>query len=182
LQKYGPSSYQVPVAYIGLALLAIVVLVSATLLWHPSRSVPRARRRAWSPWLVGLLAFVHGLAWFVLIGLAYFPASSLPGVSPLIPIGMGLAWVGLALIIIRYLSRSQGWGDRQRLALIFGASLASMLGGVLSILSASPLDQVGKLVFDLVAILLFAGLARRLGRRATEASRYSRSTALDPEA
>jgi len=181
LQKYGPSSYQVPWAYVGLALIAIAVLVSVTLLWRPSRSVPRAKRRAWSPWLVGLLAFGHGLAWFVLIGLAYIPASALPGVSPLIPIVIGLAWVGLALLVVGHLSRSQGWGDRQRLALIFGASLASMLGGVLAVLSASPLDQAGKLVFDLVAILLFAGLARRLGRQAPEASRYSGRT-LDPEA
>jgi len=55
-----------------------------------------------------------------------------------------------------------------------------VLVGVLVVLSASPLDQIGKLVFDLIAILLFAELARRLGRQAPEASRYS-GRRLDPE-
>jgi hypothetical protein len=71
----------------------------------------------------------------------------------------------LALLLVGYPAAAQGWQDRQRLALIFGASLASMLGGVLVVLSAAPIDQIGKLVFDVIAIVLFAYLAWRLRRR-----------------
>jgi len=163
LQKYGTSSYQIPPANIGIALVAIVALLISTLLL-PSHARARrtATRRTWPPWLVGLMAFAHGLVWFVLIALAYLPATLLPGVSPLLPIGIAVVWVALALLVVRYLSAAQGWQDRRRLALIFGASLASMLGGVLTILAADPIDQIGKFVFDVIAIILFAYLAWRL--------------------
>ncbi len=98
VQKYGPSTYRVPLVYIGIALILIVELVLATVLRRPS--VPpgtKSTRRAWAPWLVGFLAFGHWLAWFVLIILGYLPATMLPGVSPLLPIGIGLDWAGVAV-------------------------------------------------------------------------------------
>lgn len=166
VQKYGPSTYQIPLRNVGLALIAIIALVSATLLLSPhGRPAPRPPRRTWSPWLVGIMAFGHGLAWFVLIALAYLPATLLPGVSPLLPLIIGVIWVALALLVVKRLSAAPGGGDPQRLALIFGASLASMVGGVLTILTASPLDQISKLVFDVIAVILFVYLAWRLRQR-----------------
>jgi len=163
VQKYGNSSYQIPPVNIGVALVAIVALLISTLLLPSrARASRTSRRRAWPAWLVGLMAFAHGLVWFVLIALAYLPATLFPGVSPLLPIGIGVVWVTLALLVVRYLSAAQGWQDGQRLALIFGASLASMVGGVLTILAAGPIDQIGKFVFDVIAIILFAYLAWRL--------------------
>lgn len=166
LQRYGESTYQIPLINVGTALAVIALLVSSALLIHPhERPVQRPVRRAWPPWLVGPMAFGHGLVWFMLIALAFFPATMLPGVSPLLPIGIALIWVGLALVIVRFLSAARGWQDRHRLALIFGASLASMVGGVLTILAASPIDQIGKLVIDLIAITAFIYLTRRVRRR-----------------
>jgi len=164
VQHYGSSTYHVPPAFIGIALVVIAVLIGTVMLFfkQPLHPVQKSNRRAWSPWLVGLMAFGHGLAWFILIVLAYMPAVSLPGVSPLVPIGIGLAWVGLGLIVVSALSNTPDWQDRHRLAMIFGASLASMLGGVLVILSASTIDQIGKAAFDLIAIVLFILLVRRL--------------------
>jgi len=173
IQRYGATSYQVPASHVGLALVAIAVLIGVTLLLRPSPSLRKTYRRSWSPWVVGIMAFIHGLAWFLLIALAYNPASTFPGVTPTIPIAIGLAWAGLALLVVGYLSRSQGWQDPHRLALIMGASLSSMLGGVLSILSASPIDQVGKLVFDLAAVVFFAILAGRLRKRRSQETRNS---------
>jgi len=83
----------------------------------------------------------------------------------MIPIGIALVWACLTLFVVRYLSTGRGWQDRHRLALIFGAVLASMLGGILVILRVSLVDQIGKLIFDLIAIVLFVLLARRLGLR-----------------
>ena len=166
LPRYGSSTYQIPLLNVGLALLVIGIVVSATLgLRLPTRAIQQATRRAWSPWLVGPIAFTFGLFWWVLVVFAYLPASSLPAFSPLIPIAIGLAWAGLALLVVRYLSAANGWQDRHRLALICGAVLASMLGGVLVILVASPLDKLGKLVFDLVALILLACLAWSLRTR-----------------
>ncbi|HET6569249.1 MAG TPA: hypothetical protein VFG50_14875 [Rhodothermales bacterium] len=168
LQKFGPSTYRVPLAYVGVALVVIVGIVGGTLAFRPAQPHRRAERRAWPPWLVGVLAFIHGLVWFVMIALAFLPATALPGASPPLPIAIGLAWVGLGLLGVRYLSRARGWNDRHRLALIFGATLAAMLGGVLIILNAPPVDQIGKLCFDLIAIILFARLAWHVRRRASE--------------
>ncbi|MGO8947009.1 MAG: hypothetical protein ACLQUY_04970 [Ktedonobacterales bacterium] len=166
LQRYGSSTYHIPPLNVGLALLVIGVVVSATLgLRLPTRSVQQAIRRAWSPWLLGSIAFTFALIWWILVVFAYLPASSLPAFSPLIPIGIGLAWAGLALLVVRYLSTARGWQDRHQLALIFGAVLASMVGGVLVILADSPLDILGKLVFDLIAIVLLACLAWSLRKQ-----------------
>jgi hypothetical protein len=166
LQRYGPSTYQVPLLYVGLALLVIAALVIGTL--NPCstvRSAQSTQRRAWSPWLVGLIAFLFGLFWFVLIAFPYLDSALLPGLSPLIPIGFGLVWGGLAVLFVRSQSSARGWRDSHRLALIFGAVLASMLGGVLVVVRAAPIDQIGKLVFDLIAIVLFVWFAWRLRHR-----------------
>jgi hypothetical protein len=166
VKSYGSSPYQIPLLNVGIALLVILLLVLATLRFRPPpHTGKRATRPAWSPWLLGPIAFLFGVFWWVLVGLAYIPASSFPGVSPLIPIGIGLAWAGLALLVVRTLSSALGWQDRHRLALIFGAVLANMGGGILVSVALSPLDQVGKLVFDLIALILLACLAWRLRKR-----------------
>jgi hypothetical protein len=83
---------------------------------------------------------------------------------PLIPIGAGLVWIGIGLLVVRRISSAANWSDRQRLALIFGASVASMLGGTLVVLANSPIDILSKFVFDLIAIVLFIRFAARLHR------------------
>ena len=169
LQRYGPSTYQIPPVYIAVALIIIILLVIATLLpGYSKHSMEKANRHAPRPWLVWLMAFGFGLAWFFLIILAYVPAASLSGVSPLIPIGVGLAWVGLGLLVLRRISSAMDWGDRQRLALIFGASAASMLGGVAVVLADQPIDILSKFVFDLIAIGLFIWFAALLRKRETQ--------------
>jgi hypothetical protein len=166
LQRYGPSTYQVPPLYIVAALIVIAMIVAGTLLIGPrARPSQKADRRAARPWLVWLLSFGFSLAWFLMIILAYLPATSLNGMSPLIPIGAGLVWIGIGLLVVRRISSAADWGDRQRLALIFGASVASMLGGTLVVLTAAPIDIIGKYALDLIAVVLFAMFAARLRRR-----------------
>jgi putative Ca2+/H+ antiporter (TMEM165/GDT1 family) len=166
LQRYGPSAYQVPPLYIVAALAVIAFLVAGILLIKPNaRFARKADRRAPRPWLVWLLSFGFSLVWFFLIILAYLPAASLNGMPPFIPIGVGLAWIGIGLLVVRRISAAADWGDRQRLALIFGASVASMLGGTLVVLADAPIDILSKFVFDLIAIVLFVRFAARLQRR-----------------
>lgn len=165
LQKFGPATYQIPFLHVGLALAAIIVLV-ALVLALPKRIGKPATRRAWSPWLLGPIAFIFGLFWWIMVGLPYIPSSVFRGASPLVPIVVGLIWAVLALLVIRSLSSGRyGWQDRHRLALILGAVLANMIGGTLGILAASPVDKIGKLVFDLVAFILLVCLAWQLRKR-----------------
>ena len=62
-------------------------------------------------------------------------------------IGLGLDY---ELFILSRVSSAAGWGDRHRLALIFGMSLAGMLGGTLLVVAFGPLDRLGKFGFDLL--------------------------------
>jgi hypothetical protein len=169
LQRYGPSTYQVPPIYITTALIIIILLVIVTfLLGGSAHSEEKANRHAPRPWLVWLMAFGFGLTWFYLIALAFEPAALVNGASPLIPIGVGLAWIGLGLIVVQRISSAMDWGDRQRLALIFGASVASMLGGVLFVLADQPIDIISKYIFDLIAVVLFVRFATRIRKRETQ--------------
>lgn len=173
LQRYGPSAYQVPLLYNIVALVVIAIIVAGTLLMgRPARRVKETERPAPRPWLVWLLSFGFSLAWFFLIVLAYLPATSLNGLFPLIPIAAGLIWVGIGLLIFGHISSTADWGDRQRLALIFGASVASMLGGTLVVLADAPIDILSKFVFDLIAIGLFIWFATRLQQRELQAKTF----------
>jgi MFS family permease len=157
--------YQIPLLNIGLALVAIVVFIALGL-GLPRPAEKPATKHAWSPWILGLIAFIFGLFWWVMVGLPYIPASVFRGASPLIPIVIGLIWAMLAMVVISSLSSNRkGWQDRHRLALIFGAELASMIGGTLVILAAPRVDKIGKLVLDLIALILFVALAWLLRKR-----------------
>ena len=150
-----------------LGVVVAVVLVAATLALRrnpqPAASAARpGRRRAWWPWALWQIAFIFGLFWWVLVVLAYLPANVASGGSPLVPIIFGAVWGLFAYVTIRWLSGAANWQDRHRLALIFGASVASMLAGTLTVLAGEPIDLLGKLALDLVAIVLFAILTWRL--------------------
>jgi hypothetical protein len=167
LPKYGPSTYQVPPLYIVAALLVIAALVTGTLAFRlSSRHMSKKNsRRAPAPWLVGFLAFGFGVAWFLMIGLAFVPPATLQGISPIVPIVIGLIWIGLGLSIVWRISSAGNWQDRHRLALIFGASLASMVGGTLEVLADAPIDIIGKYGFDLIAVGLFIWLTIRVRKQ-----------------
>jgi hypothetical protein len=159
LPKYGPSTYQVPHLYIVAALLVIAALVTGTLAFRlSSKNSEKNSRRAPAPWLVGFLAFGFGVVWFLMIGLAFIPSATFKDISPIVPIVIGLFWIGLGLSIVWWISSAGNWQDRHRLALIFGASLASMVGGTLEVLADAPIDIIGKYGFDLIAVGLFIWL------------------------
>lgn len=166
LQQYGANHYRVSPLYILAALVVIGLIVAGTLLpRRASSTASKAERGALHPWLVWLLACGFGLTWFLLIALPYVPGDSLGGVSPLIPIGVGVLWILLGLWVLRRITSAADWGDRQRLALIFGMSVAGMLGGTLVVLASPPLDILGKFAFDLIAVGLFIWFAARVKQR-----------------
>jgi hypothetical protein len=55
-----------------------------------------------------------------------------------------------------------GWGDAHRLALVTGAIIASMLAGYIESGIQLPVDLVGKLAFNLLAVLLLVSLGNRI--------------------
>ena len=113
---------------------------------------------------MGLFSFVVALPWFALIFLAYGALPALPTGIPLLA-GLGLA--GVAFTVINHWAKSPAWGDSSRLALIFGALLASMLAGFLVFWfgGAERVDVVGKLVLNVIAIVFLVGLSNKIQSR-----------------
>ncbi len=155
--------YEAPLPVVFAALAVIVVIVFTALSSRTAvATVRRTEHRAPRPWLVGLIAFGLALPWFILPVLVYLSPDSLPAG---IPVGIGLAWVFFALLLVRRWSTSQSWQDTHRLAMIFGALMASMLAGFIDSGISLPIDMVGKMVFNGIALLLLIILAWRVTRQ-----------------
>jgi hypothetical protein len=107
-----------------------------------------------------------GLAWSALVFLAYGAVPTLPAV---IPIVAGLALAGAAYSLIAHWSRSPGWQDASRLALVFGGLIGSMLAGflVFRLGGALPIDVIGKLVLNGISVGWLIRLAGPLAGRQT---------------
>jgi len=159
-------AYETPLPLILAALGAIVLLgIIALVLLPPSHVERKKELSVPEPRLVGLTAFLLGLPWFSLAILPYLLPLT---VTAEVPITIGLGWAALAYYLIRYWSASRAWGDTHRLALCFGALLASMLAGfVINGSVLSPFDLIGKIVFNMIAVVLLIILARRVSQRDT---------------
>lgn len=158
-------AYRIPWSSVVIALVAIVALaVTALGLEHPSRLEPASPRAAPRPWLVGLAALALALPWFGLVFVAYGAWVTLPWA---IPMALALALAGAAFSLFDRWSRAAAWQDPSCLALVFGALSASMLAGflVLKLGGAPRIDVVGKLVLNIIAVVLLIRLARAVPLR-----------------
>ena len=160
-QYFPESAYHVPWTPIIIAWAAIVAL-SAAVLGLPQwpRAEPATARPAPQPWLVGLVAFAMGLPWFLLVLLAYGAVPTLPVA---LPIGAGLTLLCASFALIGRWASSPSWHDTHRLALVFGTLTSSMLAGfvVLHVGRALLIDILGKLILNVIAIMLLIRLSRK---------------------
>jgi len=155
--------YQPSLVSVGIALLAIMVLVGIALsLPFPARVTDQEERSALQPWLMGGTSFVFSLLWFGLLALAYNAA---PALSAVIALFGGIAWACIAWLVITHWFARHRWQDIHRLALVFGACVASMLAGFVLHVVVLPIDIIGKLLLNVIAVLWLAFLARRISHR-----------------
>ena len=124
--------------------------------------LPVRASKALRPWLMGIAAFWLALLWLVvLIGFA----AQRPALSPLAAILGALVWAAGTGLLVLHWATGADFGDRHRLAIVFGALVASWLQGFIIVASGPAIDILGKLVLDLVGIALLAVLALRVRRR-----------------
>jgi hypothetical protein len=169
---FHKSIYHPPLLTVVIALVVIVALAAFALGPRPSSRPEQALLRPVpQPWLIGLGAFVLSLLWFVLILLTSGVAEALP---PVIPMVGGLLEALAAFFLVNYWSESPAWRDTHRLALVFGACVASMLAGFLLRVVVLPVDVIGKLVLNVIAVLLLSFLAWRICRREVQTRQTSR--------
>jgi hypothetical protein len=155
------KAYDAPLPQVMIALAIVVALgFAAFALWKPLHRAKITAHRVPSPRMVGVAAFGMALPWFILPILAYVGPASLPAFIPII---IGLAWAIGSLFIINRWASNLAWQDTHRLAMITGALVASMLAGFLIVgPTLSPVDLIGKLALNGVAVILLIYLARKI--------------------
>ncbi len=166
-QEVAPQTlghmYSPPVFLIIFALIVIAGLVVAALgprsRAHPTHGMIRL---VLNPYLVGALVFVLSLLWFVLVAFAY---DIFPTIPAQIAVVVGFILAGAFLFLIKAASASANWGDDKRLAIIFGGLAASMLAGFWDSGIVLPIDFVGKIIFDLIAVILLIYFALKRHNR-----------------
>ncbi len=151
--------YQPPLGYVCLAIASIVLLAMAALGRRTSPTPERcaAALSAPAPWLVGLIAFLFGLPWSMLVLLAYGAA---PMVPPGVPIIAGLTSICAILFLVTRWTSCPEWNDGHRFAVVFAGILASMAGGfaIFAVGGALRVDWVGKAILNATAVALLGWL------------------------
>ncbi len=160
---FHAPEYHPPATTILAGLLAILLLaLTAYARRRGGQAAPDATHRAPSAWAVGLAGVVLSLPWYWLIGLVFSPTPR-PGFG--IPMAAALAWSALAYLAIRHWSTSTRWQDAHRWALTFAATLVSTVGGFSGSSAWPRVDLIGKWVVDVIALLGFLLLLRRIRHR-----------------
>ncbi len=161
----GPSRFHITTSLIAIGALVVFALKLRTPhLREDSVTVTRPRSG-----LVGIAAFAFGLAWFMLLFLAY-------GVAPNVPIGIpmvaGVCVAVTAWVFVHRWTAGSGWRDIHSLSLVFGSLLASMLAGflVLKGSNAPTVDYIGKIILNIVSIAVLIWLGKRLAIAASVSS------------
>jgi hypothetical protein len=160
--RLNASPYHPPMVLILIGLTAIVALVlMAWLLRKHGHSSRAESRRPLHPGFIGLIAFLLSGPWFWLITLLFVPH---PGLAVWIPVSAGIVWALLSYSLLRYLTAAHAWRDIHRWALSFGAVLGFMVPGDMSAAGWTRVDLIGKFAFQLLAVVGFLLLARKVRR------------------
>jgi hypothetical protein len=157
------APYHPPLALLALGVVGILALIAlAYLMRDVGKPSTQDLRKTAPAWLAGLTAFVMGSAWFYLVAQNFVPKP----VQPFwIAILAGCVWSALAFaIFVRWSSRS-AWKDAQRFATSFGATLAGMATPYLTIAYWPKIDVIGKIIFDIVALVGFGVLGWKVFAR-----------------
>jgi hypothetical protein len=122
--------------------------------------VSEDQRKAPPAWQVGLIAFVMGAGWFILIG-ENFVAKP---IEPFwITVAVGSCWAALAFVLFVKWSSGPAWNEWHRFSAAVCATLACIAAPYLSIMGWSKIDVVGELIFDLTALIALVALLAKFG-------------------
>ena len=163
------APYHPPAGLLALGFVLITALIGGAYLARRVGVGTADVQRGMVPaWAAGLTAFVMGVAWFGLISQNFIPKP----VEPFwIMIVAGVVWAAVAFVLfVRWSSRRPAWGEGHRFAAVLGATLACMAAPYLSIAAWPRIDVVGKVIFDVLAVIGFVVLGRKVLARAQAAA------------
>jgi hypothetical protein len=167
VERARPMVFHAPDYYVpwSTILLFLAVIALLILLAYWMRFIERGdstTRTAPPPWSMVAAAMIFGFPWYRLVILIFGERSTQPF---WVSMALGLMWGGFAYFFIRYWSVGRGWNDKHRWGLTFGAVLVCMVAGFSGSSTWPGIDMAGKLVFDVLAVIGFALLARWIWQR-----------------
>ena len=157
-RNFIAPGFQAPVIDVVGVVVLIAILVVLGIKWPPSRHGDRhvtPDTRTPFPWTVGATSFFAASFW---LGLLHLPGFLRKEPFSLIPMLLGIVLAAATIAVIRQWFRTESSStDVHRLALAFGALMASMLDGFFLVTAGNHLDQMGQGVISLITIgmLLF---------------------------
>lgn len=154
------APYHPPLALLASGFALIALLIIAAYLVR-NFALPKAGdSRATVPaWVAGLAAFVMGAAWFEVIAQIFVPH---PVQSFWAVIAVGVAWALLAFTLFVRWSSRQAWREIHGFSAVLGATLACMATPYLTISTWPKVDVIGKVFFDVLALVGFVILGRKV--------------------
>jgi len=155
--KYWP-----PRSTLLAGVVAALLTIAAAYALRGVSSNADARRRAPSPWIVGIAAAAFAFPWWILIVLVFAPQPSLP---IWLPLAAAPIWAWASYVVIARWSAAQGWNERHRWALAFASLAICMLMGYLGSSFWPKIDLIAKIVFNAIAVVWMLLLGRRVWQR-----------------
>ncbi|UWZ85715.1 hypothetical protein [Occallatibacter riparius] len=156
--RLGAAPYDPPLSLVAGGLAAIAALIALAYLLRGVGG-PKAEGKTAPAWLAGIVALVMGAAWFELIGMSFQPHPVEPFTMA---IALGVGWAAAALALFTWWTSRRAWGDVHTFCACWGATLGCQAAPYLTIATWPRIDVIGKVVFDLGALVLFVWLGRKV--------------------
>lgn len=143
---------------VGFTLIALLI-IAAYLVRNFALPKSDDSRTTIPAWVAGLIAFVMGAAWFEVIAQIFVPN---PVHSFWAVIGAEVLWAGIAFALFTGWSSRPAWSEIHGFSTAVGATLACMATPYLTISTWPKIDVIGKICFDVLAVIGFLILGRKV--------------------
>ena len=159
LFTHGPIYYPAPIfIIITLGLIIILFLLGLT---RKDSNLEKINRNIPPLLILGLIIFLISICWFILVLFAY---GSFSTISIVVPIVLWLLLLVSFIGVLNFYSQSKYWTNSVSLVVITACILANMSAGFIVSGISQPIDVVGKLIFNIIAIMLLIGLFRKTNK------------------
>jgi hypothetical protein len=158
--RLGAAAYHPPAGLLTVGIASILALIGLAYLLRGFGQVAEEDRRGTAPaWVAGITAFVTGLGWFFVITQIFVPKP----VEPYwLVVLMGIGWAFVTYALFAKWASGGGWNATHGYWAAFGVTLGGMTAPYLSIASWAKPDLIALVVFDLLALVGFALLGRKV--------------------
>ena len=155
LEPYTPPPIQMAIAAASIALLIALAI-------GPLRHRLARKSQGLRPLHPLALFLLSGIATIVIFGLTLLGFGISPTFPPLAAVAIGLTLIALTIAFLPRDDAHESWSTWHQVAILYGAILTNMAIFFVGFIGATPLDFYGKVIVDVIAVVLLLWLALRL--------------------